>query len=262
MLTLLCTDKSVYYWVKVDHENNGGLRSIMDDSSSLFQLQSLDTTISKAALRLKEINAQLSDTSSLDKSLSILEAIRDGHEKATGLQRKTERETQRLEERKSEINKKIYSGEITNPRELSAFEDEISNLSDQIENSEDILLHQMEESDKYDEGLQKASTKHDNAKKQHESLSHKLQTEKEGLLALIERDTPVRDTARSLLSSDTLRIYDSIRRTKEGIAVSSVESNRCSTCRINVPLQIIQKLKSTSEFVYCNSCRRILLMST
>jgi predicted nucleic acid-binding Zn-ribbon protein len=167
-----------------------------------------------------------------------------------------------LEERKSQISKKIYSGEITNPRELSAFEDEIANLSDQIENSEDKLLLQMEESDKYDEGLQKASSKHEDAKNQHEILSHKLQAEREQLLALIERDTPVRDTARTLLSSETLRIYDSIRKSREGIAVSSVESNRCSTCRINVPLQIIQKLKSTSEFVYCNSCRRILLMST
>ena len=262
MLRLSCTDKSVYYWVKVDHENNGGLRSIMDNSSNLFQLQSLDTTISNASIRLKKINAQLNDTSSLDKSLSVLEAIKDGHDKAKGIQRKTERETQRLEERKSQISKKIYSGEITNPRELSAFEDEIANLSDQIENSEDKLLLQMEESDKYDEGLQKASSKHEDAKNKHEILSHKLQAEREQLLALIERDTPVRDTARTLLSSETLRIYDSIRKSREGIAVSSVESNRCSTCRINVPLQIIQKLKSTSEFVYCNSCRRILLMST
>ena len=155
MLRLSCTDKSVYYWIKVDHENNGGLRSIMDNSSNLFQLQSLDTTISNAAIRLKKINAQLNDTISLDKSLSVLEAIKDGHDKAKGLQRKTERETQRLEERKSQISKKIYSGEITNPRELSAFEDEIANLSDQIENSEDMLLLQMEESDKYHEGLQK-----------------------------------------------------------------------------------------------------------
>ena len=105
MLRLSCTDKSVYYWVKVDHENNGGLRSIMDNSSNLFQLQSLDTTISNAAIRLKKINAQLSDTSSLDKSLSVLEAIKDGYDKAKGLQRKTERETQRLEERKSQISK-------------------------------------------------------------------------------------------------------------------------------------------------------------
>ena len=81
----------------------------MDNSSNLFQLQSLDTTISNAAIRLKKINAQLSDTSSLDKSLSVLEAIKDGHDKAKGLQRKTERETQRLEERKSQISKKIYS---------------------------------------------------------------------------------------------------------------------------------------------------------
>ena len=127
-----------------------------------------------------------------------------------------------MEERKSQISKKIYSGEITNPRELSAYEDEIANLSDQIENSEDNLLLQMEESDKYDEGLQKASSKHEDAKNQHEILSHKLQAEREQLLALIERDTPVRDTARTLLSSETLRIYDSIRKSREGIALSLI----------------------------------------
>ena len=119
----------------------------------------------------------------------------------------------------------------------------------------------MEESDKYDDGLEKASTNHEAVRKQHENLNSELQTEREQLSALIERDTPVRDTTRTLLSDETLRIYDSIKKSRDGIAVSSVESNRCSTCRINIPLQMIQKLKSTSEFVYCNSCRRILLMS-
>ena len=234
----------------------------MDNPSNLFQLQSLDSTIGEAILRLKEIQLQLNDKSSLEKSLTVLDAIKNGHERAKRLQRETERETQRLEERRSQINKKIYSGEITNPRELSAFEDEITNLNALIERADDALLLQMEESDKYDDGLEKASTKHEAVRKQHESLSGELQTEREELSALIERDTPVRDTTRNLLSAETLRIYDSIRKSRDGIAVSSVESNRCSTCRINIPLQMIQKLKSTSEFVYCNSCRRILLMNT
>ena len=234
----------------------------MDNPSNLFQLQSLDTTIGEAILRLKEIQSQLNDKSSLEKSLRVLDAIKSGHAKAKRLQRKTEHETQRLEERRSQITKKIYSGEITNPRELSAFEDEIANLSALIERADDTLLLQMEESDKYDDGLEKASIKHEAVRKQHESLSGELQTEREQLSALIQRDTPVRDTTRSLLSAETLRIYDNIRKSRDGIAVSSVESNRCSTCRINIPLQMIQKLKSTSEFVYCNSCRRILLMNT
>ena len=234
----------------------------MDNPSNLFQLQSLDSTIGEAILRLKEIQLQLNDKSSLEKSLTVLDAIKNGHERAKRLQRETERETQRLEERRSQINKKIYSGEITNPRELSAFEDEITNLSALIERADDALLLQMEESDKYDDGLEKASTKHEAVRKQHESLSGELQTERAQLAALIERDTPVRDTTRNLLSAETLRIYDNIRKSRDGIAVSSVESNRCSTCRINIPLQMIQKLKSTSEFVYCNSCRRILLMNT
>ena len=234
----------------------------MDNPSNLFQLQSLDSTIGDAILRLKAIQLQLNDKSSLEKSLTVLDAIKNGHERAKRLQRETERETQRLEERRAQINKKIYSGEITNPRELSAFEDEITNLNALIERADDALLLQMEESDKYDDGLEKASTKHEAVRKQHESLSGELQTEREQLTALIERDTPVRDTTRNLLSAETLRIYDSIRKSRDGIAVSSVESNRCSTCRINIPLQMIQKLKSTSEFVYCNSCRRILLMNT
>ena len=234
----------------------------MDNPSNLFQLQSLDSTIGDAILRLKAIQLQLNDKSSLEKSLTVLDAIKNGHERAKRLQRETERETQRLEERRAQINKKIYSGEITNPRELSAFEDEITNLNALIERADDALLLQMEESDKYDDGLEKASTKHEAVRKQHESLSGELQTEREQLTALIERDIPVRDTTRNLLSAETLRIYDSIRKSRDGIAVSSVESNRCSTCRINIPLQMIQKLKSTSEFVYCNSCRRILLMNT
>ena len=49
---------------------------------------------------------------------------------------------------------------------------------------------------------------------------------------------------------------------KMGIGVAVVEGDRCSECRLSIPTQLLEKLKSTDEFVYCNSCRRILLRGT
>ncbi|MBR96973.1 MAG: hypothetical protein CL887_00555 [Dehalococcoidia bacterium] len=232
----------------------------MDNSSDLFHLQSLDTDIDVATRRLADIRIILNDKSELEKSSKILKAVEHGHKKAMKLHKDTENETQRLEDRKSEITQKIYSGTINNPRELSAFEDEIRNLTSQIDNTEENLLIQMEELDKYENGLKKATSNYEREMEQYGKLTEELQSEINELSSVIDKNTPLRNMTRELLSSETLRIYDNLKESRDGIAVSSVESNRCSTCRISVPTQMIQKLKSGSEFVYCNSCRRILLM--
>ena len=140
----------------------------MYDASLLLSLQALDKSIADLKETLSATETSLKDDSLVAKAENIFQQIYARHEKVAKEQRETERETQRLTDRKDLIESRIYAGNITNPKELSALQEEVGNLTSLIGDQEDILLVRMEETEKYDEGLEKATTQFQDAKAAHE----------------------------------------------------------------------------------------------
>ena len=234
----------------------------MYDASLLLSLQALDKSIADLKETLSATETSLKDDSLVAKAENIFQQIYARHEKVSKEQRETERETQRLTDRKDLIESRIYAGNITNPKELSALQEEVGNLTSLIGDQEDILLVRMEETEKYDEGLEKARTQFQDAKTAHEKKLIGLKSKQKDLIKQLESEQPQQEALRGKFSPDVLQIYDRVSQSNKGIAVAVVEGDRCSECRLSIPTQLLEKLKSTDEFVYCNSCRRILLRGT
>ena len=234
----------------------------MYDASLLLKLQALDKSIADLKRNLSATETSLQDDSLVAKAENIFQQIDAGHEKVAKAQRETERETQRLTDRKDLIESRIYSGNITNPKELSALQEEVGNLTSLINDQEDILLVRMEETERYAEGLEKATTQFQNAKIAHEGKLIELKSKQKDLINQLESEEPQKNTIREEFSADVLRVYDRVRQSNKGIAVAVVEGDRCSECRLSIPTRLLENLKTTEEFVYCNSCRRILLRGT
>lgn len=234
----------------------------MYDASLLLSLQALDKSIADLKETLSATETSLKDDSLVAKAENIFQQIYARHEKVAKEQRETERETQRLTDRKDLIESRIYAGNITNPKELSALQEEVGNLTSLIGDQEDILLVRMEETEKYDEGLEKATTQFQDAKAVHEKKLIDLKSKQNDLMKQLESEQPQQEALRGKFSPDVLQIYDRVSQSNKGIGVAVVEGDRCSECRLSIPTQLLEKLKSTDEFVYCNSCRRILLRGT
>ena len=231
----------------------------MYDASLLLNLQSLDRSIADLRESLSATEVSLKDDSAVTKAENIFRQISVGHEKVAKQQRESERETQRLTDRKDLIESRIYAGNITNPKELSALQEEVLNLTSLVDNQEDILLVRMEETEKYAEGLEKATAQLRNAKTAHEQKLIDLKAKQKDLISQLESEEPQQKTVRENFSPDVLQIYDRVSQSNKGIAVAVVEGDRCSECRLSIPTQLLDNLKTAEEFVYCNSCRRILL---
>ena len=234
----------------------------MYDASLLLSLQALDKSIADLKETLSATETSLKDDSLVAKAENIFQQIYARHEKVAKEQRETERETQRLTDRKDLIESRIYAGNITTPKELSALQEEVGNLTSLIGDQEDILLVRMEETEKYDEGLEKATTQFQDAKAAHEKKLIDLKSKQKDLIKQLESEQPQQEALRGKFSPDVLQIYDRVSQSNKGIGVAVVEGDRCSECRLSIPTQLLEKLKSTDEFVYCNSCRRILLRGT
>ena len=230
----------------------------MYDVSLLLNLQTLDRSISDIRKDLSDTEASLCDDSAVLKAGNIFQQISAAHQAVNKNQRETEREIQRLADRKNSIESKIYAGEINNPKELTALQDEVGKLSDLIDSKEEVLLARMEETERYDQGLEKATTQLEDAEINHQKKIVSLKSRQQQLLGQLNAKEPAQQTAREMCSPNLLHIYDRVGKANKGIAVALVESDRCAECRLSIPKKLLETLKTATEFVYCNSCGRIL----
>lgn len=234
----------------------------MYDVSLLLNLQALDKSISHLKENLSDTEISIHDDSSVLKAQNIYSQISTVHDKVKKDQRETERELQKLTDRKDVIETKVYSGGISNPKELSTMQSEVDNLTNLIKAQEEILLSRMEETEKYEQGLAKALSQLENVQNNHQEKIITLQSRQTKLLGQLGSEEPKQKAVREQCSSKILQIYDRVSKANKGIAVALVESDRCSECRLSIPTKILESLKTSDNLVYCNSCGRILLRDT
>ena len=58
----------------------------------------------------------------------------------------------------------------------------------------------------------------------------------------------------------TLKLYDNLRSRRQGKAVARVEQGMCQGCRIVLPMNKLQQIKTGYSLVQCGSCDRILYL--
>lgn len=57
---------------------------------------------------------------------------------------------------------------------------------------------------------------------------------------------------------EVLKKYDWIRESREGVAVVGIEGENCCGCHIQLRPQLVNEVCKGQDFVYCDSCSRIL----
>ena len=58
-----------------------------------------------------------------------------------------------------------------------------------------------------------------------------------------------------------LATYDLVRKRRGGQAVALVERGACQGCRLTLPTNELQKVRTTQDMVQCSSCARILVIA-
>ena len=69
-----------------------------------------------------------------------------------------------------------------------------------------------------------------------------------------------RDLLASRIDPATLQRYEVLRKSKGGRAVAKVERDLCQGCRMSLPTQLRQRVKSGRQSVNCSSCGRMLFV--
>jgi len=218
-----------------------------------LQLDSLNGEITKAKSELNARSIVGEAENSVNDQQSQLEEVQYTH-------RSQQIETESLKDRSTQLEAQLYSGEITNPRDLASLELESGNVKAQIDRKEVGLLELAVKSDDIRNNLNNSQERLEESQKNWESRQAELNGHVKSLNAEKSQLTTRRDSFAANIDQSEMGRYEHLRQSKGGTAVAKVERGLCQACRLSLPTQHLQKVKAGKQTVLCSSCGRMLFL--
>ena len=179
-------------------------------------------------------------------------------------ERVVEEEVRLIEEKISREENKMYSGQVINPKELSALQDEIEMLKRRKAPLEEQGLEELESRDQ----LLTERGRLEEELRDLEQEASAIRTRIADAEGEIDAELAVEDTKRGEvvphIPAETLELYEEIRGSKRGVGVGALENGICSACREALSAVEVDKIKRRAregEWLFrCEHCRRLLVV--
>ena len=203
-------------------------------------------------------SSALSDSSAVRKAKKRLEKAEDVHTKARLKLKRAEQNVQVQQEKIDKNQKALYGGSVRNPKELEDLQMESGALQRYLSVLEDRQLEAMIAFEEAESGRDDAERNLKQVKKETAAENKDLSAEQESLLAEVEKLEEQRQAAVAVINVDLLASYDKLRKTRFGVAVTTVKDGSCSACGTVLTAALAQEARSPSKVVHCSTCKRIL----
>ena len=226
----------------------------------LYDLQLLDWEIQQREEELSEVRSRIADDVErvlAHRRLSALE--RKLGELGPG-RRQSEHAIQRIEERISTIDSRTYSGSVTNPRELEAYQEERAMLVRNQRAEEDRLLEFMVEMEETEELRDQARTAFEQIDGERRRELGTLGVRQEELSSGLPELHSQRQRLSTEYPPNVMAVYETVRRSRGGQGAALVDQRGlCQGCRLTIPNAELSRVRSGDGIVQCGSCSRILI---
>ena len=229
----------------------------MTQIHQLYQLQKLDTQIDEKKKRLGAVlNAQ--------KEPESLLTIRKRVEAANVELQKWQTQHKDLTLELGSVNTKaknsenrLYSGKVTNPKELKDLQQEIDALNRRKAVLEDAVLEALVMIEEVQAEKTAADEALETAVAQWETQSAHLKTEQNELALSLHKLMQTRKTKAAAIDAPSLKEYEQLRQQRHGLAVAGLRVNMCLGCRTTVSANKVKEVNEGRK-VYCGGCGRLL----
>jgi len=229
-------------------------------AASLYQLQQLDGEGDRVQSEAQAINTALQNDVAVRQVTQEREAAQRALHQYQQTLRAAEQELADLAARLQSHNTRLYSGSITNPRELGSLQQEVQHLRELHSAQEDRVLEAMATVDDAQalvasKTAQQETTQH--IRQQEQTSLTERQRQVEAKLAELRQR---RQSLAENIESPLLQRYEQIRRTRGGKAVALAEGGACQGCRVTLTASDMQRLRTSAEVITCSNCGRMLYL--
>jgi len=225
---------------------------------ALHQLQEIDRQLDTGHASQARLNAQLGDRAALAARESEVSALRAQIHELEKEQRDLDLLAEKHRSKIAADEQKLYSGKVTNPKELGSLQDEVAQDKRQLNTVDDKLLELMEQQETANDRLARltAMLKRETDAWQQEQA--RIEAQLQDTSTALDRLSSSRTQATAQISPADQATYETLRRQKGGMAVAIVSQRTCQACRVGLTPSQEQRARQGAEIVTCHSCGRIL----
>lgn len=235
-----------------------------DQQRQLLELQAVDTAIRQ----LEHRRAHLPEQQALDECEATLRKVagelanaREDLERTEKAQARFEGEIQTVEARRKSEEGRMYSGQITSEKELSAIRAELGSLKTRKGDLEDQLLEAMERREELESLVEELTGRRKELASQSEQLGEARDHAATDIDAELAERNAERTSLAEALPADLLGFYDQLRQRKDGLAVAELHGRTCQGCRLELTATELEDVKEQAKggMPRCEQCERILV---
>lgn len=230
----------------------------MNHAFHLFRLQQIDTQIDQAETSLDEVNRLLAGDEIVRQAREMNDEAASNLHQAQQALKQAEFAVKEQQIKIGQSEATLYSGRIHNPKELQDIQKEIASLKKYLGTLED---HQLEAMVAQEEAEEKAKTAQQALLQAQAAFTEKTAGwlgQKEQITRNLDRLQAERQASLSLISEQSMKTYDRLRKSKRGVAVTIAKEGSCAVCGGTIRPSELQTARSAPDLVYCSSCGRIL----
>jgi hypothetical protein len=229
----------------------------MTQVHQLYKLQEIDTEIREKKQRLGEVLQFLKGPEWLLRARAELETAATQLHTLQTQRNQLNLESQSLNNKTKASENRLYSGKVTNPKEMSDLQHEIGSLNKRTAVLEDEILEVMllmEEAEAKKATADEAARK---AEIRWQKESADLQRERDELAVRLNKLLEMRKGQASIIDTALFQEYDQLLKKKGGTAVVRVRVDMCLGCRTTISANKVKEAKEGKK-AYCGSCGRII----
>lgn len=230
------------------------LLEVQERDSALDQLAYERETLPERAV-VASAEARLAD---LRARAAVLDNRRQ--ELATNEQR-LEEEIASVVARIQQLERRMYGGEVSASRELSAMDEEVRSLGRRRSSLEDREIELMEEREPVDRELGALATEQSKVDQERERANAALAAAEAVIDEKAARELEARDAAAAGLPSALLAEYERLRKRLGGVGAARFVNGSCTGCHLTLPASELDRIRRAppDALLTCEQCGRILV---
>jgi uncharacterized protein len=236
----------------------------VDSFEQLLVIQGHDTHLDQLRHQrdtLPERAAQASRQAELDNIDAKADGLEGERGELTKVLKRREDELAALEAKINELDRTLYGGGVTSPREAVVMQDELASLGKRRGVLEENVLEVMEQIEPLNGQLDELAGQRNAVAEELAVLGAALATAESEIDQQIGDAAGERELAARGVPSDRLGEYEGLRTQLGGIAVARLTGGTCGGC--NLTLSAVERDRIKHEppdaMIHCEECGRILV---
>ena len=226
---------------------------------ALYDLQQIDTALDAikrqyaAQDRGQEERAHYDTAKAAhDEALAALQAAETNH-------KDTQLEHDGVITKHKEVETKLYSGKVSNPKDLQFMQEEVEMLARNRERLDEKLTSLLADVEACRAREKAAKKTLSEAIKAYNVKASASQAQSATFKGQAETLTEQRNTQAKEIAPDLLKRYEKLRTAKNGIGIVSLQDgNACGGCKMGLSRDTMLRVREGKVIVICENCERML----